>query len=106
MLSNNPVSLVLIIIGIAGAILFIIGTLIARERKAHVAEIPAPTPVSTQPAVDVETRLDLIERLVIVGQSWCVDQLNTIRDTDPDESVREAADAALMVIGSRPTLSS
>lgn len=102
LLSNNSVTLVLIGIGIAGAILFIIGTLISRERAAQTTQAAPLTPATAEPAVDVTTRLDLIERLVIVGQSWCVEQLNTIRDTDPDESVREAAAAALLVIGSRP----
>jgi hypothetical protein len=103
LLSNSPVTVAFVIVGIAGAILFIIGSLINRERAARLAEANPALETALEPAVDVATRIDLVERLAMVGQPWCVQQLNTIRDTDPDESVREAADAALTVIGSRPS---
>ena len=101
MLSNNTAHLVIISIGIVGAILFIIGSLIQRERNAQVAT--AAEMQLTQPELDLETRLDLVERLAMVGQPWCVEQLAKIRDSDPDGTVREAAEAGLLVIGARGT---
>ena len=49
----------------------------------------------------LDLRLDYVERLALVGQPWCVAELETLRASDPDPHVREAADAAIIVIGSR-----
>ncbi len=51
--------------------------------------------------VDEPTRMDMIERLAIVGQPWCVQALVQARAEDDDAQIREAADAALLVIGAR-----
>jgi len=104
LLSSNALANVLLALFIVGALVFVLGTMLAREREARTIEAqPAPSPeTKAEPALDVGGRLDLIERLVMVGQPWCIEQLDTLRRDDPDESVREAADAALMVIGSRP----
>jgi hypothetical protein len=101
LLSSNPLALFLVVLFIVGAIAFVMGTMLARERRAPVAEVQSSAPSAAEPVLDVAGRLDLIERLVMVGQPWCIEQLDTIRRDDPDESVREAADAALMVIGAR-----
>lgn len=98
--NNNSGTLFFFAILLIGAIVFIIGTMLRREREAQRQPVVEAAPVA-HPELDVETRLDLVERLAMVGQQWCVQQLNTIRDTDPDASVREAADAALLVIGAR-----
>ena len=103
LLSSNALANVLLAVFIVGALVFVLGTMLAREREAHVIESqPAAVETQAEPALDVAGRIDLVERLVMVGQPWCIEQLDTIRREDPDESVREAADAALMVIGSRP----
>jgi hypothetical protein len=103
LLSTNPLALTLVALFIVGAIVFVIGTMLSREREAPVIEAQPATTSQTQaePTLDVAGRMDLIERLVIVGQPWCIEQLETLRREDPEESVREAADAALMVIGAR-----
>ncbi len=105
LLSSNPLALTLVALFIVGAIVFVIGTMLSREREARVIQAQ-PVAVQTvqtpaEPVLDVSGRMDLIERLVMVGQPWCTEQLITIRNEDPDDSVREAADAALMVIGAR-----
>jgi hypothetical protein len=97
LLSSNPAAFALVGIFLAGAILFIIGTLIQRERAAQIA----PSGGSVESAADIETRVDMVERLAMLGQPWCVEQLTAIRNSDPDETVRDAADAALTVIGAR-----
>lgn len=106
LLSSNALTLTLVAVFIIGAILFVIGTMIARERQAHTIEAKPVNESQAEPKLDVAARMDMVERLAMVGQPWCVDQLDKIRREDPDESVREAADAALMVIGARPDLSS
>ena len=90
MLSTNPLTLALVGLFITGAIIFVIGTMLTRETQAE-----------AEPIVDIATRMDTVERLAIVGQPWCVEQLDKIRREDPVDSVREAADAALTVIGAR-----
>jgi hypothetical protein len=78
---------------VVGAIFFALGTLLVRrERLAR---------EDATPQLSVEDRLDVIERLVIVGQPWCREELEGIRDRDSDPLVRDAAEAALLVIGSR-----
>ena len=49
-----------------------------------------------------ELRIDAIERLALVGQPWCVDLLTQALDQESDPVVRDAAERALIVIGSRP----
>jgi hypothetical protein len=91
--SNRAGLIFLVAIFVLGAILFALGTLLVRrERRAQ---------EDTTPILSREDRLDMIERLVIVGQPWCVDELRAILERDPDPLVRDAADAALMVIGAR-----
>ncbi len=108
LLSSNALANVLLALFIIGAIVFVLGTMLSRERQARAIEAqPVAAPeTKPEPSLDVAGRMDLIERLVIVGQPWCIEQLDTIRSEDPDESVREAADAALMVIAARTPLSS
>lgn len=102
LLSSNALANIFLALFLVGAIVFVIGTMLAREKRAHLVESQATVAhVEPEPLPDVETRIDMVERLAMVGQPWCVDQLDKIRTEDPDESVREAADAALMVIGSR-----
>lgn len=92
--SNRAGLIFLVAIFVAGAIFFALGTLLVRrERLAREEESAA--------MLSVEDRLDMIERLVIVGQPWCIDELRNITNADPDPLVRDAAEAALLVIGSR-----
>ncbi len=102
LLSSNPLANVLLALFVIGALLFVIGALLRRGRATHAIEAPSREPQEqTEPSLDVAGRFDLVERLVMVGEPWCIDQLGTLRRDDPDESVREAADAALMVIAAR-----
>ncbi|MGB6985049.1 MAG: hypothetical protein WBD74_03635 [Candidatus Aquilonibacter sp.] len=91
--SNRAGLILLVAIFVLGAILFALGTLLVRRERFARED---STPILSQ-----EDRLDMIERLVIVGQPWCVDELRKIISTDPNPLVRDAADAALLVIGSR-----
>ncbi len=102
LLSSNALANVFLALFLVGALLFVLGTMLRREREARTIEAQPPAArTQPEPVLDVAGRLDLIERLVMVGQPWCIEQLDTIRREDPEESVREAADAALMVIGAR-----
>ena len=91
--SNRTGLILLVAIFVLGAILFAIGTLLVRRERV--------TPEGAAPILSQEDRLDMIERLVMVGQPWCVEELRAMLNTDPDPLVRDAADAALLVIGAR-----
>jgi Flp pilus assembly protein TadB len=91
--SNRTGLIFFVAVFVLGAILFALGTLLVRrERLARKA---------ASQSMSQEDRLDMIERLVMVGQPWCVDELRAILNNDADPVVRDAADAALLVIGSR-----
>ena len=86
MLSNNPEILVVLGVFAIGALFFALGTYLVRT-QTHAAPL--------------DLRIDYVERLAIVGQPWCLDELETLRASDPDAMVRAAADAAIVVIRSR-----
>ena len=56
----------------------------------------------TDEELDPAMRLDIIERLAMVGAPWCVDALNAAIRGERDEALRDAADRALLVIACRP----
>jgi len=95
LLSNSPGLLALVVVFITGGLLFALGTFMVRR------EARAQTPVVEQTVVDLDARLDAIERLAMVGQPWCVEQLEREFLSDSDERVRNAAEDALLVIAAR-----
>ena len=92
--SNRAELIFLLAVFVAGAIIFAIGTLLVRRDRAAQEEA---TPVLS----DRADRLEMIERLAMVGQPWCVDELRKVIATDADPIVRTAAEDALLVIGAR-----
>jgi len=71
--------------------------MVRRERQAQTPVVES----LPEPVVDFETRIDQIERLAMVGQPWCVQQLQREFLDDADERVRNAAEDALLVIAAR-----
>ena len=84
LLSSNPLAVIFTVLFLAGAIAYFVGAFIARKADRQ-----------------REVRIDMVERLLIVGQPWCIEDLEKIRNEDEDVLVREAADAALLVIAAR-----
>jgi hypothetical protein len=72
---------------LSGAALFALGTYMLRPHRA-VTE-------------DLDVQIDYVERLAMVGQPWCIDELEALRASAFDPRVRDAAEAALLVILSR-----
>lgn len=156
MLANNPALSFLGFLFLAGALLFALGSWLARkspESKPSVSDVPvlelivaemsaaevapdtspesqaveavpeetpAEEPVveipleplapalpwthavaETDEELDPAMRLDIIERLAMVGAPWCTDALNAAVRDEPDEALRDAADRALLVIACR-----
>jgi hypothetical protein len=114
--SSSPGAIVLAVVFTIGAVFFALGSwMIRRERAAKLAMPVLEAPPAAAPAwdgwareiggvdepVDRWTRLDMIERLAIVGEPWCVETLERAREEDSDASIRDAADSALLVIGAR-----
>lgn len=85
-LSNNPLAVILAVLFLVGAVLYFAGALIVRRTAAR---------------QEIEIRIDMVERLMLVGQPWCIEDLERMRTEDADARVRDAADAALMVIAAR-----
>ena len=104
--STSSAFFVLALIFVLGAAVFVAGTLLTRRQKAP----PVPVPVTITwtrelipdddvPAADL--RLDMIERLAIVGAPWCVETLKAALNEESDPLIHDAADRALLVIASR-----
>ena len=85
-LSSNPLAAILATLLVVGAILWIVGAIVVRKADAW---------------TNVELRVDMVERLMLVGQPWCVEDLMRMRESDEDARVRDAADAALTAITAR-----
>ncbi|MDQ2865525.1 MAG: hypothetical protein M3R51_04810 [Candidatus Eremiobacteraeota bacterium] len=110
MFSNSPAFPFLAVLFVAGAALFALGTWLARRRPEAMA--------SAQPAVSAllwtrsvtgsdevlpaALRLDVIERLALVGEPWCVSALREAASEETDAQTRDAAERALLVIACRP----
>jgi hypothetical protein len=112
LLSSNPGAVVLLAVFAVGAIFFATGTLLVRRTRtaesasALVTQTPpaniwAQTLAGVDEPVDAPIRIDMIERLALLGEPWCAQILERAREQDTDPHVREAADAALLIIGAR-----
>ena len=95
MLSNNPAALVFLGVFGVGTLFFALGTVLVRWQQ-H-----APPTAPAMPELPLDVRMDYVERLAIVGAGWCVAELETLRASDPDPVLRDAAAAAIVVIRSR-----
>jgi hypothetical protein len=115
--SSNSASLLIAAVFALGAILFAVGTSMVRRspggarRLERIDSGPVGTVLVQPPwtseltgandAVAHDLRVDMIERLAMIGEPWCIAVLERARSQDPDASVRDAAEAALLVIGAR-----
>ena len=109
--------LVLALVLVAGAALYGLGTLLVRsassetpltpqtQPEAGASAMSPPTAVSwtdavtgTGDALDSATRIDMIERLALVGEPWCIAAIKAATETDDDAAVRDAAARALRAL--------
>ena len=86
LLLSNPLAVILAVLFLAGAVFYFAGGMIARRADRRDA---------------IELRIDMVERLLLVGEPWCVEDLKKIRNEDEYPLVRDAADAALIAITAR-----
>ncbi len=105
---TNPALVVFAAVFVLGALFFTLGTILVRAQprtivhdEPEVLELWIADVVGTPHALDVAARLDILERLAIVGEAWCVAALQRAATEDQDVSLREAADAALTVVRAR-----
>ncbi|HEY5340325.1 MAG TPA: hypothetical protein VIK27_04795 [Candidatus Aquilonibacter sp.] len=99
----------LLIVFAIGALFFTLGTAMVRRGSAALPAAPinesaAPWTAElagTGDLLHVSLRVDMIERLAMLGEPWCAAMLQRARLEDDDATVRDAADAALLVIGAR-----
>jgi hypothetical protein len=118
LLSNNPAFLILAIVFTIGAVMFAVGSVLVRRTRygpqpetIQLLEpliLPelSPRPWTADlagnddvPSLDV--RVDMVERLAMIGEPWCTQTLERALAQDPDANVRDAADNALIVIAAR-----
>lgn len=86
LLQSNALAVILAVLLLVGAVLWTVGAMVVRRADKQ---------------NELDFRLDMVERLMLVGQPWCVTDLEKIRTEDTDERIRDAAEAALLVISSR-----
>lgn len=93
MLWNSPGTIILIAVFLAGAVLFATGTAMLRRQRLRVQPMPA--------AAEPPDPYARIEELLAAADAPSIRELERMRDSDASPEIRDAADAALMVIGSR-----
>lgn len=104
LLTNNPALVLFLALFVAGAALFVLGTwfLRASRRGAPTAEASWTYAVTQTPVeLSRDERIELIERLAIVGQTWCMAVLREAAERDSDPVVTGAAERAVLMIGAR-----
>jgi hypothetical protein len=78
--------------------LFALGTaLVRRERRTE----PAPPRVPHRAPLRAPESFERIDQLLSLGDAPSVRELERLRDSAQSEEIRDAAEAALMVIASR-----
>ena len=97
----------IIVAFVVGLLLYGIGTSMLRSsREPAPVSAPVRTPARTRVAwprlvddsltdTDPELRLDLVERLSIIGEPWCVEILRHAGETEDDPDVKSAISVAL-----------
>ncbi|MEO9169820.1 MAG: hypothetical protein ABI282_06415 [Candidatus Baltobacteraceae bacterium] len=103
--ANNSALTILGVVFLAGAALFALGSWFARKTPASVGS-PHGSPRATwvervtesSEPLGIDARMDLIERLAIVGQPWCSEALQAALDEERDPAVRDAAQRALSTV--------
>lgn len=107
---SEAATLTFVVIIVIGAILFGIGTAIrTRERTASHAKAPTESAAAAAPYADLtwtsqfsgndeplgaEARIELIERLGLVGAPWCADVLRAAQLQERDPAVLHAIERA------------
>jgi hypothetical protein len=105
--ANSPGFLILLVVFVFGALVFALGTAMVRRPVVPTPSAPeAATPwtadlAGTNDLLHVSLRIDMVERLAMIGEPWCVTMLERAQAEDADQTVRDAADSALLVIGAR-----
>lgn len=104
--SSSTAALVFGVLLVLGVVLWIVGGRLSRG--APVTSALAITHVTwtraildTDERVDAEMRIDMIERLAMVGEPWCVAVLNDAIAQERDAAILDAAERALLVIAAR-----
>ena len=92
--SNNPGTAILVVVFLVGALFFALGNaLIRRDRLRAAASQSAVEPASAT--------FEDIDVLLSRGDAASIRELERLRESDASPEIRDAAEAALMVIASR-----
>jgi hypothetical protein len=108
--STSPALFFFAVLFAVGALLFVSGTWILRARatasRAHVEpekriELRWTQGFAPAEALSLDDRIDMIERLAMVGAPWCVETLELALREERNAYAREAAENALLIIRAR-----
>jgi hypothetical protein len=95
-LPSNSVFVALVVAFAVGAVVFGIGTSLLRGRRSDgPSAAPWMAALGDEQAYEPDERIELIERLAIVAQPWCVELLTRAADEEGNARVRRAARDAL-----------
>lgn len=80
-----------------GLALYGVGTILVRRSEPPIQGVHSWTRgvIDSPEELDIATRLDMIERLALLGEPWGHALLLSARSHDADKTVRAAAKAAL-----------
>ena len=97
---------------IAGVMLFIVGSIFLRDKQTAAAEATIAQWVQSigydeEAPVDAAARIEIVERLSLLGEPWCLETLRAAEREEQDPAVSRAISKALSallpeVLGSPP----
>ena len=107
LLSSSSPYIAFGIIFLAGAGIFTAGSLMLRsaERGPSLGITWTRSVIGDDKMLDVASRVEIVERLELIGQAWCADALEAALGEEHDVRVRTAVERALRAVRENATAS-
>jgi len=107
LLSSSSPYIAFGIVFLAGAGIFAAGTLMLRsaERGPSLGITWTRAVIGDDKVLDAAARVEIVERLGLIGQTWCADALEEALGEERDARVRKAVERALRAVRENATAS-
>jgi hypothetical protein len=96
---STSVDIAILVAFVVGLLLYGIGTSMLRSQRAQSPNVKAVTwPRLVDESLndaDPQLRLDIVERLGIIGEPWCADILHQAMEQEDDAGVKSAISSTL-----------